>query len=85
MIQKIIDILSETVDRKFMITGTIIAACGVYLGILFFGENSIPTYFVLKNQKEELSNKIIELTNSNAVLNKQYFELKQQSRKDKEK
>lgn len=72
--------LLGAIDRKFFIIGSIIAFFGIYLGILFFGENSILTYVSLRSEKQNLANKIIELKNSNAVLQKKYFELKQQNR-----
>lgn len=84
MIHRIITLISDTIDRKFLIIGSVIAFFGIYIGILLFGENSILAYFKLRSEKQNLTNKIIELKNSNAVLQKKYFELKQQNRNRKE-
>jgi cell division protein FtsB len=84
MIHRIFALISDTIDRRFLIIGSVIAFLGIYLGILLFGENSILTYFKLRSEKQNLTNKIIELKNSNAVLQKKYFELKQQNRNRKE-
>lgn len=80
MTRKIFDSITAVIDKRFLIAGAIIAFLGVYLGVLFFGENSIFTYFALREEKQNLTNRIIELKNSNAVLQKKYFELKQQNR-----
>ena len=63
MFKDILGQIVDVVDKRFLITSAIVVFCGIYLGILFFGENSIPTYFNLKSQKTELTNKIVELKN----------------------
>ena len=54
----------------------IVASFGIYVGDLLFGKSSLDVLLNLQTDKETLSNKVMELKNKNAVLQKEYFELK---------
>jgi len=52
---------------------------GLYIGVLLFGENSIPVLNKLKNEENYLNKKRQEIKISNQKLQKEYFELLQLS------
>ncbi len=50
---------------------------GVYIGIILYGKNSIEVLFRLQTYKSYLKDEIKQLKQSNASLQKEYFELKE--------
>lgn len=55
----------------------VVVLFAVYVGNILFGKNSLEVYLKLQNQKESLSTRVEELKESNALLQKEYFELKE--------
>jgi len=54
----------------------VVAGFGIYVGDLLFGKSSLDVLLNLQTDKETLSQKVINLKNENAILQKEYFELK---------
>lgn len=54
----------------------IIGAFGVYVGDLLFGKSSLDVLLNLQDDKKNLEMKVINLKEENAILQKEYFELK---------
>ena len=50
---------------------------GIYIGILFYGENSLAALEELKREKSRLEKEAVYLRNDNQRLQKRYFELLQ--------
>ena len=50
---------------------------GMYMGVLFYGENSLSVLNQLKDKKEKLESERSSLKNKNKKLQKSYFEYKQ--------
>jgi uncharacterized membrane-anchored protein YhcB (DUF1043 family) len=50
---------------------------GIYIGIVFYGENSLTVLSDLKEKQKELQHMKSHLMHQNRVLQKHYFELKQ--------
>jgi hypothetical protein len=67
---------STPARKKIYIIGVIFIA-GVYLGIMFFGENSVLALYNIDKERKELIKEINNLKESNQKLQKDYFELKQ--------
>ncbi len=59
----------------FAITGIVFFL--YYLGIIFYGTNSLQMLIGLKKYKESLQTEIVNLKNKNAELQHEYFELKE--------
>jgi len=55
---------------------TAILLFGVYVGNLLFGANSLEVLLKLKARENELERRVERLRESNAKLQKEYFELK---------
>lgn len=62
---------------KFSFLLSIVLALGVYIGILFYGTNSLSILFGLQDYEDYLQSEITRLKNENAELQKEYFELKE--------
>ena len=62
---------------KFSFLLSIVLALGIYLGILFYGTNSLEVLFGLQDYESYLETEIDRLKNENAELQKEYFELKE--------
>ena len=62
---------------KFFMLFFIVLTLGIYLGILFYGTNSIEILFGLEEYQDYLDTEIHRLRNENAKLQKEYFELKE--------
>lgn len=62
---------------KFLIASGFVLLLGVYLGFIFFGNNSLSVLLDLEEHQNYLSEDIERLKTENAVLQKQYFELKE--------
>lgn len=62
---------------KFLIASGFVLLLGIYLGFIFFGNNSLSVLLDLEEHQNYLSEDIERLKTENAVLQKQYFELKE--------
>ena len=62
---------------RYLVMGIVIVVLAIYLGLLFFGPNSIEVLYELNVQKKALERNIKYLKHENARLQKEYFELKE--------
>ena len=62
---------------KFFLAAGIVLIVGVYMGFIFFGDNSLSVLLELEEHQKYLSDDIERLKAENASLQKQYFELKE--------
>lgn len=62
---------------KFFIASGFVLVLGVYLGLIFFGNNSLSVLLDLEEHQDYLNKDIERLKTENAALQKQYFELKE--------
>jgi hypothetical protein len=62
---------------KFLIASGVVLVVGVYMGFIFFGDNSLSVLLDLEEYQNYLSEDIEHLKVENAALQKQYFELKE--------
>lgn len=62
---------------KFLLASGIVTVLGIYLGLIFFGDNSLSVLLDLEEHQDYLVNDIERLKSENATLQKQYFELKE--------
>lgn len=63
--------------KKFLFLLFIVLVLGIYIGILFYGTNSLEVLFELQDYENFLENEIVRLKTENASLQKEYFELKE--------
>ena len=63
--------------KTVLITVIGILLFGIYLGILIYGENSIPALTQLKEKKHALIYEARRLNKENQTLQKEFFALKQ--------
>ncbi|MCK9371884.1 MAG: hypothetical protein M0P91_01700 [Sulfuricurvum sp.] len=63
--------------KKFFIASGFVLLLGIYLGFIFFGNNSLSVLLDLEEHQDYLMNDIERLKSENAALQKQYFELKE--------
>lgn len=63
--------------RKFIFAAATILVVGIYMGFIFFGDNSLSVLLDLEEHQDYLSQDIERLKSENATLQKQYFELKE--------
>lgn len=54
----------------------LVSGFGIYVGDLLFGKSSLDVLLNLQSDQEHLSQKVLELKRENALLQKEYFELK---------
>jgi len=54
----------------------LVVGFGIYVGDMLFGKSSLDVLLNLQSQKQMLSRSIENLKQENAVLQKEYFELK---------
>jgi hypothetical protein len=54
----------------------IVGGFGVYVGDLLFGKSSLDVLLNLQSEKEMLEQRVVDLKEQNAILQKEYFELK---------
>jgi cell division protein FtsB len=59
-----------------LLIALMVMMAALFIGELLFGKNSLEVYQNLKKDKNIISQKITNITNENAHLQKQYFELK---------
>lgn len=62
---------------KFLIASGFVLVLGIYLGLIFFGDNSLSVLLDLEEHQNYLTEDIERLKTENAALQKQYFELKE--------
>ena len=62
---------------KFFIASAVVLVVGVYMGFIFFGDNSLSVLLDLEEYQNYLTEDIEHLKVENAALQKQYFELKE--------
>lgn len=62
---------------KFLLASGFVLLVGVYMGFIFFGNNSLSVLLDLEEHQNYLSEDIERLKAENAALQKQYFELKE--------
>ena len=62
---------------KFFALFAIVIALGIYLGILFYGNNSLEVLFGLQDYENYLQDEVYRLKDENAELQREYFELKE--------
>ena len=63
--------------KKFIFLLSIVTIFGVYIGVLFYGTNSLEVLFGLQDYENFLQNEITRLKSENSSLQKEYFELKE--------
>lgn len=62
---------------KFLLAASTVLLVGIYMGFIFFGDNSLSVLMELEEHQNYLSEDIERLKADNAVLQKQYFELQE--------
>lgn len=62
---------------KFLLAAGVVLVAGVYMGFIFFGDNSLSVLLDLEEYQNYLTDDIERLKAENASLQKQYFELKE--------
>ncbi|MFA5215163.1 hypothetical protein [Sulfuricurvum sp.] len=62
---------------KFLIASGFVLVLGIYMGLIFFGNNSLSVLLDLEEHQDYLTHDIERLKGENAALQKQYFELKE--------
>lgn len=63
--------------QKFLLASGIVLVVGIYMGFIFFGNNSLSVLLDLEEHQNYLTEDIERLKTENAALQKQYFELKE--------
>jgi len=63
--------------QKFILAASVVLSVGVYMGFIFFGDNSLSVLLELEEHQNYLSEDIERLKAENAALQKQYFELRE--------
>ncbi|MEN4053821.1 MULTISPECIES: hypothetical protein [Sulfurimonas] len=63
--------------KKFFLLFILIVLFGIYLGIIFYGTNSLEVLFGLQDYENYLQDEVVRLKNENAELQREYFELKE--------
>ncbi len=62
---------------KFLIAVASVLIAGIYMGLIFFGNNSLSVLLDLEEHQDYLIEDIERLKAENAALQKQYFEFKE--------
>ena len=62
---------------KLLLALFLVLALGIYIGILLFGDNSLEVLMGLEEYESYLQDEVYRLKNENALLQKEYFELKE--------
>ena len=66
---------------KFLLFFSIVIGFGIYLGVIFYGTNSLEVLVGLQDYENYLQTEVTKLKSENAELQRQYFELKEISAK----
>lgn len=62
---------------RFLIALGVVLVVGIYMGLIFFGNNSLSVLLDLEEHQDYLIKDIERLKAENAALQKQYFELRE--------
>ncbi|MDR1975798.1 MAG: septum formation initiator [Campylobacteraceae bacterium] len=62
---------------KRVLVGFVVIILGIYFGNMLFGNSSLEVLLSLKTDKARLEQRMKELKNENARLQKEFFELQQ--------
>ena len=62
---------------KLLFALFLVLALGIYIGILLFGDNSLDVLLNLEEYENSLRDETYRLKHENAILQKEYFELKE--------
>ena len=62
---------------KLLLLVLLVIAFGIYVGDVLFGKSSLEVLLDLQDKKSELIKNVQEIKEQNAILQKEYFELKQ--------
>lgn len=65
-----------SLNRALLFLG-IVVAFGIYIGIIFYGTNSLEVLLGLEDYENYLQNEVVRLKAQNAELQREYFELKE--------
>ena len=63
--------------KTLSIIAIFVVLVGMYIGVILFGENSVEAFIQLQEYEEHLDQKVSQLKQENAQIQKEYFELKQ--------
>jgi hypothetical protein len=63
--------------KKIIVIASLVIIIGVYLGNLFFGKNSVDALWRLLEYENSLATEVKQLKKENALMQKEYFELKE--------
>ena len=63
--------------KKIILIASFVIIIGIYLGNLFFGENSIDALWQIQEYESSLAQEVKQLKEENALMQKEYFELKE--------
>jgi Na+/alanine symporter len=66
---------------KFLVLFIIVINFGIYLGVIFYGTNSLEVLLGLQDYENYLQTEVKRLKSENAELQREYFELKEISAK----
>ena len=62
---------------KFLFYFSIVIIFGIYLGVIFYGTNSLEVLIELQDYENYLQTEVHNLKETNAELQREYFELKE--------
>ena len=79
------DDIPKTLPEKFLgiswtrllVIAMIVITFGIYIGNLLFGDNSLAAFLELQEYQETLGDEVKKLKEENALMQKEYFELKE--------
>jgi hypothetical protein len=63
--------------KRITLIAVLVILAGVYLGNLFFGANSLDAMWQIQEYESTLSQEVKQLKEDNALMQKEYFELKE--------
>ena len=63
--------------KRLIVISVIVIAFGIYIGDLLFGDNSLTAFLDLQEYQENLGSEVKKLKEENALMQKEYFELKE--------
>jgi len=63
--------------KKMILIATFVIIIGIYLGNLFFGKNSVDALWQIQEYESSLAQEVKQLKQENALMQKEYFELKE--------
>lgn len=63
--------------KSLVIITLVVSVIGIYIGNLLFGDNSLESLIQLQDYEESLIEEVSRLKSENALMQKEYFELKE--------